>query len=385
MAILVECPKCRHRQYDDNIPCKKCDAALAKFSGKTYWIEYRDADGARRRERIGTSKSLAETTLRKRLVARAEGRLLDKKKEDRIRFDHLAEWFLALPEIKRKSSFDRDKRSMDKLKDFFKTILASQITTAAVSEYQAHRLTEKSYRGTDTAPATVNRELACLKTLFNKAVRDGKLEKTPMRGVKLLVENNERDRVLSIEEWEQYKACCPAWYLPIAVTAYRSAMRQGEILNLTIPRVNMEDGFIRLKPEDCKSGYGRSIPLHPELSAILRNALRIRHLNSQLVFHRDGQSITPHHVRVAHETVCKAAGIDGFVFHDFRHTCINNWRKEGHDYFKIMAVSGHKTISVFKRYNMVDEAELRTLIFPMDTTVDTMRKTSKTQEVGNNA
>jgi integrase len=211
------------------------------------------------------------------------------------------------------------------------------------------------------------------------------MEKSPMRGVKLLVENNERDRVLSLEEWEAYRAHCPDWYLPIAAAAYRSAMRQGEILNLVISRVNLEDGFIRLKPEDCKSGYGRSIPLHPELVVILRNAFRIRHLNSQLVFHRDGQPITPHHIRVAHETVCKEAGISGFVFHDFRHTCINNWRKEGHDYFKIMAVSGHKTISVFKRYNMVDEAELRTLIFPMDTTVDTTRKTTEGQEVINNA
>jgi integrase len=54
--------------------------------------------------------------------------------------------------------------------------------------------------------------------------------------------------------------------------------------------------------------------------------------------------------------------VENFTFHDFRHTCINNWRKQGHDYFKIMAASGHKTISVFKRYNLVDEEELKTLV-----------------------
>ena len=201
MAILVECPKCRHRQYDDAVPCKKCSAVLVKFSGKVYWIEFYE-DGKKRRERIGTSKALAETTLRKRLVARAEGRLLDKKKDDRVRFDQLATWFLNLPEIKRKASYERDKRSMDKLKDFFGTKLASQITPALVAEYQEHRLAQKSYRGTATAPATVNRETACLKTMFNKAIRDEKVEKNPMRGVKLLAENNERERVLSAEEWE---------------------------------------------------------------------------------------------------------------------------------------------------------------------------------------
>lgn len=92
--------------------------------------------------------------------------------------------------------------------------------------------------------------------------------------------------------------------------------------------------------------------------------LLLRLLILDRVFHQDGKAISMDNIRWAHNSVCKKAKIEGFNFHDFRHTCINNWRKEGHDYFKIMAVSGHKTISVFKRYNMVDEGELRTLVNP---------------------
>ena len=51
-----------------------------------------------------------------------------------------------------------------------------------------------------------------------------------------------------------------------------------------------------------------------------------------------------------------------FTFHDLRHTAINNWRLQGHDFFRIMAASGHKTMSVFKRYNTVSEEELRGLV-----------------------
>jgi integrase len=64
----------------------------------------------------------------------------------------------------------------------------------------------------------------------------------------------------------------------------------------------------------------------------------------------------------AFETARENAGIEDFTFHDLRHTAINNWRFQGHDYFRIMAVSSHKTMHVFKRYNGVNQEELRALV-----------------------
>jgi hypothetical protein len=164
MAILVECPQCRHRQGDDSIPCKKCNASFKKFSGKVYWIEYY-SNGRRKRERIGPNKALAEKVLQKRMVERAEGRLLNKRKDDRIRFDQLAKWYLSLDDVKRKRSYDRDKRSLDKLNNFFGFKLLPQVTPSLISEYQSRRLAEKSYRGENTKPATINREIACLRAM----------------------------------------------------------------------------------------------------------------------------------------------------------------------------------------------------------------------------
>ena len=114
--------------------------------------------------------------------------------------------------------------------------------------------------------------------------------------------------------------------------------------------------------EDTKTGIGRSIPIHPELVVAMRRAFKVRPITCDNVFHRDGKSIGSNHIRWVHRGVCQEAGIEDFTFHDFRHTCINNWRRQGHDYFKIMAASGHKTISVFKQYNMVGEEELKTLV-----------------------
>jgi integrase len=58
--------------------------------------------------------------------------------------------------------------------------------------------------------------------------------------------------------------------------------------------------------------------------------------------------------RIAFDRACKRLGINGLCFHDFRHTAITNMRKAGVDTSTIMAISGHKTMAMFQRYNKVD-------------------------------
>ena len=62
------------------------------------------------------------------------------------------------------------------------------------------------------------------------------------------------------------------------------------------------------------------------------------------------------------KTACSNAGLTDFVFHDLRHTCINNWRLQGHDFIRIMKASGHKSMAMFKRYTTVSREELRALV-----------------------
>ncbi len=56
--------------------------------------------------------------------------------------------------------------------------------------------------------------------------------------------------------------------------------------------------------------------------------------------------------------VDQRAEIEGLTFHDLRHAAIN-WRLQGHDYFRIMAATGHKTLKVFQWYHMVSKDELK--------------------------
>ena len=53
------------------------------------------------------------------------------------------------------------------------------------------------------------------------------------------------------------------------------------------------------------------------------------------------------------------SGLGDFTFHDLRHCAINNLRLAGNDHFTIMSISGHKTTSVFRRYNVITDDELQ--------------------------
>lgn len=360
MSLVVECPECKKRNSQKAKNCK-CGFALAKFSGRVWWIEYYDHDKRLRRERIGPNKAAAEQRLREILSARTEGRYIKKSPDALSRFKDLAAWYLELPEVKAKRSFKRDKELIGNLLPHFGDKLLKDISPALVETYRQARLSEPSRRTPQalTKPATVNREVACLKTIFNKAVKNGKAEKNPAQGVKHLKENNERDRILSPEEFTRLLAHSSAQLKPIIKLAYHTAMRQGEILNLTWGQVDLKEGFIRLRPEDTKTNEGRLVPLNRELMEMLQTMPR--GLPGVRVFPYQGKSFGSSFQK-AFETARKLAGIEDFTFHDLRHTAINNWRLQGHDFFRIMAASGHKTMNVFKRYNTVSKEELRVLV-----------------------
>ncbi|MDI6854531.1 MAG: tyrosine-type recombinase/integrase [Deltaproteobacteria bacterium] len=365
MGLLVECPKCHRRNSPKARTCRSegCGFNLSKYSGRVYWIEWYNLDGERERKRIGPNKEAAEQELRSKLSAKAEGRHIKKSPDAKTRFKALAEWYIKLPEVKAKHSYKRDEQTLKRLQPYLGERLLKDITPATVEAYRQKRLSEPSGRSPKnlTCPATVNREIACLKTIFNKAIKDGRAEHNPCQGVRMLKENNERDRVLSLEEYARLLAHCPAHLKPVVKLAYHTGMRQGEILSLTWGEVDLRGGFIHLRPEHCKTKEGRAIPLSREMVDMLKALRQGLPLPQVQVFTYAGRCSVGS-IKRAFVSAVKKAGIEDFTFHDLRHTAINNWRLQGHDYFRIMAATGHKTLSVFKRYNTVSKEELKALV-----------------------
>jgi len=218
------------------------------------------------------------------------------------------------------------------------------------------------------------KRIGCLKHMLNLAMQERKIEAVLFKGLKSLKENNVRNRLLSHEEYKRLLTSCPRHTAQIVKMAYHTAMRQGEILNLTWDRIDLKEGVVRLEPQDTKANEGRTIPLHPEVIKVLKSMPRTIHGR---VFHRDGRPLTD--IKKSFRTACEKAKVKDLKFHDLRHTCVNNWRLQGHDFFRIMAASGHKTMEVFKRYNTITEEELRELV---PNAVDTNMDTKEKEELG---
>lgn len=212
--------------------------------------------------------------------------------------------------------------------------------------------------------------------MLNRAVRHGKLNHNPVSGVKKLAENNVRMKTLTQEEFENLLRHCPDHVRPIVLTAFYTGMRKSEVIGLTWGEVDLKAGFIRLPSDRTKPKIARPVPLHPRIKKTLERLPR--GLHTDRVFLKDGKPLSD--IKRSYRTACHQAGLDDFTFHDLRHCAINNLRQAGNDYFRIMAISGHKTMSVFKRYNLVTEEELNQVKWPDESlssgTIDTHMDTN---------
>ena len=188
--------------------------------------------------------------------------------------------------------------------------------------------------------------------MFNLAVREELADKNPCWKIKMLTENNARDRILSVEELERLLGYLPPHAARVVHFAYLTGMRAGEIFNLTWDKVDLAQELVRLGAEDTKTSEPRVVFLCDRAYGILKVAGRVRSLDHNRVFTYRGKPLKK--IKKAFTSACRKAGKVNFRFHDLRHTFNTNMRKAGVDHSVIMKLTGHKSPSMFQRYNTVD-------------------------------
>ena len=212
---------------------------------------------------------------------------------------------------------------------------------------EKYKLTRKEEKA---EPATINRELGCLRHMFNMAIKWKKAQVNPVREVKFLKEPKEKDRILSEEEearlLEAVRTGHKAKHLePIIATALHTGMRKGEILNLKWSNVDFRNGLIIV--EGTKNGEIRKIPMNKKLTQTLEGAKKVS--KGDYVFSENGKPYRD--VKTGWWTALENAGIENFTFHGLRHTFGSRLGMAGIDIRTIQELMGHKDIKMTMRYS----------------------------------
>jgi integrase len=288
---------------------------------------------------------------------------------DRIRFEVLAEDLLSDYQSNNRKSLKWAKRRVGQhLAPFFAGLRAIDITTERIRAYTLNRQEQGA------SNASINRELAALKRMFNLAVKmtPSKVARTPH--IPMLKESNVRKGFFEHKEYSAMLRELPSYLKPVLVFGYYTGARQGEIIGLHWHQVDLISRTVHLEAGTTKNDQPRTIAMTGELFKILRSRKKIRDLHfpeCEHVFFNKGKKICK--FERAWKSAANRAGIPGKLFHDLRRTAIRNMVRAGVPERVAMAISGHKTRSVFDRYNIVAERDLHEAAHRLETHLGRLR------------
>lgn len=348
----------------------------------TIWAYQIYVNGKRERGSTGQrNKRAAEAFVSRKLAEYAVG--LSSPDVDKISVTKLVEAVLLRNRNNGNESVDDDEsRWKNHLKPFFGHLRAVQVSSELIDRYIGKRKSQKTRSGTPPKNATINRELALLKSAYNHGT-----EQTPptVRFVphfNMLEENNVRQGFLQDESYLPLLDECVAegvWLEGLFEMGYAYSWRTNELLGLRVRQLDFLGKIIDLGK--TKNGDQRMLTMtEPVFRVLVRCAygkqpddflftredkrpikdFRVAWWNACVraglgQFHcRDCQHIvtTAYRCTICHSK--KKAKYTGLHFHDLRRTGIRNMSRKGIPEKVGMLISGHRTDSVYRRYNIVD-------------------------------
>ena len=325
--------------------------------GRVYWIKY-----SQNGEFLFESSKSRLKSVAKELLIKREGEIQKGQIPgihfDKIKFDELAADFLWDREINNRG-VDEAKFRVKHLEEHFEGMLATRITDAHLREYIEARKSEGA------ANASVNRELAALKRMFNLGAqkRPPKVDRAQTPYITMLKEDNVRKGFFEHAEYLALIKALPAYLRPLCQFAYTTGWRKSEVTGLTWANVDLKLGVVKLEPGTTKNDHGRTVYLEPELRDMIqdqRDRQKAERRITKWVFPgADGLSQVCENFRKPWMKACKAAGIGGKLFHDFRRSAVRNMVRAGISEHTVMKISGHETRSIFDRYDIVSDADLK--------------------------
>jgi len=331
--------------------------AKGKLCKTTNWyIEFVQGNRTVREATEFTKRSDAAEFLKKRVSDALGGKVVLSKN---VTYDDLRALIITdYTNNGRKSLGDLKSTRLPRLDAVFGGTKAIDITSTSVERYKTLRLKDKS------APATVNRELASLKRMFRLGLRQGMVATMPY--ISMLAEHNVRKGFFELDQFQAILKHLPSEYHTLFEIAYITGWRmKSELLTRQWRHVDLNGkGWLRIDPGEAKdASSGREF----QFTTWMREALERQRKFVSKVERKTGAVIPwlfcrADGVRVYRfyevwRDACKVAGIQR-IPHDFRRTAVRNLERAGVPRTTAMAMVGHKTESIYRRYSIVDQAML---------------------------
>jgi len=296
--------------------------------GSTQWISYSRRGHEFRESAHTKDEKVAEKFLKQRLKEREKPTFVGPK-EERLTLDDLEAKILADYRKHNRRSACNVTHCLKRVRKCFGFDSLVDITTSRIDLYQEARLSEGAAR------STINREVACLRHGFKLLVQDRALSEAPV--IKLLEGENIRQGFIEVGDFYSvidnlYRTVHPS-VKDVLEFLYHSGWRSKEVTKLEWQDVDVEGGMVRLRRENNKTKKVRMLPLIGELQNIIERRLIDRRMDCPLVFHRNG--------------------------HDMRRSATRNFRKAGLSENEGMAMTGHQTNSIYRRYDIIDEEDMK--------------------------
>ena len=327
--------------------------------GKICWyLDYYDADHKRIQKvaKNAVSKEEAAMALREEVARAFDRKYNAKRKRETIKFKDFAEIYMKNYSMAKKRAWERsDKVYLHaNLIPYFGDYELTKIDALLIEQFIAKRVDDRVKK------STINRDLACLKKMFNKAIDWNYVVENPVAKIKLFSENdNVRGRVLSEEEEKRLMETSSEHLKQILTVALNTGMRRAEILNLQWKQVDLKAK--RIKVERTKSGKSRFVNINTFLHEELVK-LRNRNGQSPCVFFNPetGKPFTT--IKTAFNAACRRAAIEGLWFHDLRRTFATRLLQKGADVETVRTLLGHRSILTTQRYTHTDEDRKRAAV-----------------------
>jgi integrase len=198
-------------------------------------------------------------------------------------------------------------------------------------------------------PATINRQLAFVRHLFNYAKRCNKFyANNPVSIAGLLPVNNQRTRILTLEEDDLVLNNAEEPMKSMIQIALLTGLRMNSIRTLTWKCIDLNSNRITVE-----SIYSKNKKIHfTHICNTVRKVLpeaKLRSGKSEYVF-PEAMALSDSGVGDRFTRLCTKLGIRGLRFHDLRHTCGTRLAEIGYDVGAISKVLGHSSITMSMRY-----------------------------------